>query len=81
MKPVVFVMPGQEALGESLLALGNFEKGVLELRHFPDGESYVRVHGNVADAQILILCQLHKPDEKILPLFVAGRDPTRPRCA
>jgi ribose-phosphate pyrophosphokinase len=70
MKPIVFVMPGQEALGESLLALGDFEKGVLELRHFPDGESYVRVHGDVAGAQVLILCQLHRPDEKILPLLL-----------
>ena len=70
MRPIVFVMPGQEALGESLLALGDFEKGVLELRHFPDGESYVRVHGDVEDRQVFILCQLHRPDEKILPLLL-----------
>lgn len=70
MRTIVFVMPGQEGLGESLLALGDFEKGVLELRRFPDGESYVRVRSGVADAQILILCQLHQPDEKILPLLL-----------
>tara|TARA_R100001377_G_scaffold80172_1_gene58873 strand:- start:2180 stop:3043 length:864 start_codon:yes stop_codon:yes gene_type:complete len=63
-------MPGQEALGESLLAGGDFETGVLELRHFPDGESYVRVLGDVAGAQIIILCQLHQPDAKILPLLL-----------
>lgn len=70
MRPVIFVMPGQEALGESLLALGDFEKGVVELRRFPDGESYVRVHGDVASREILILCQLYQPDEKILPLLL-----------
>lgn len=70
MRTIVFVMPGQEALGESLFTLGDFERGVVELRKFPDGESYVRVHGDVADAQVLILCQLHQPDEKILPLLL-----------
>ena len=70
MKPIMFIMPGQEELGESLLAGGGFEKGVLELRNFPDGESYIRVLSDVADAQIIILCQLHQPNEKILPLLL-----------
>lgn len=70
MRTIVFVMPGQEALGESLFALADFDRGVLELRNFPDGESYVRVHGDVKDAQIIIVCQLHQPDAKILPLLL-----------
>lgn len=70
MKKILLVMPGQEALGESLLRLGNFEKGVLELRNFPDGETYIRVHSEVKDAQVVILCQLHQPDAKVLPLLL-----------
>lgn len=70
MRRILFVMPEQEALGDSLLKLGGFEPGDLELRQFPDGESYVRVRSDVANAQVLILCQLHRPDDKILPLLL-----------
>lgn len=70
MRQVLFVMPGQEALGASLIAAGSFDKGELELRHFPDGESYVRVCSDVKGARVAILCQLHHPDEKFLPLLL-----------
>lgn len=70
MRKILFVLPGLEALGESLCSLGGFERGVLELRHFPDGESYVRVDSDVRCAQVVLLCQLHHPDEKILPLLL-----------
>ncbi|MCP5356652.1 MAG: ribose-phosphate pyrophosphokinase [Pseudomonadales bacterium] len=70
MRRILFVLPGQEELGASLQSLGSFEQGVLELRHFPDGESYVRVDSEVRGAQVLILCQLHHPDDKILPLLL-----------
>ncbi len=70
MKKILFVMPGQEALGASLISGGGFEQGEFELRHFPDGETYVRVISPVRGAQVLILCQLHRPDEKFLPLLL-----------
>ncbi|MCP5329850.1 MAG: ribose-phosphate diphosphokinase [Gammaproteobacteria bacterium] len=70
MRRILFVMSGQEALGASLQDLGSFEKGVLELRQFPDGETYVRVDSDVRGAQVVLLCQLHHPDEKILPLLL-----------
>ena len=70
MRKILIVMPGQEALGDSLIKAGGFEQGKLELRHFPDGESYVRVCSDVHGAQVAILCQLHHPDEKFLPLML-----------
>ncbi len=70
MRRILFVLPEQEALGDLLLKLSGFEPGDLELRQFPDGESYVRVRSDVANAQVLILCQLHRPDDKILPLLL-----------
>lgn len=70
MKKILFVMPGQEALGASLIEAGALTQGDLELRRFPDGESYVRVCSDVQGAQVAILCQLHHPDEKFLPLLL-----------
>ncbi len=43
------------------------------LRHFPDGESYVRIDAPVADREVILLCTLDRPDDKLLSLlFAAG---------
>lgn len=68
MKPVVFVLPGNEPLGEKLTASGSFEAGEFTLRNFPDGETYARILSDVADKHIFVLCSLNNPDPKLLPL-------------
>jgi ribose-phosphate pyrophosphokinase len=63
-------MPGQDALAASLQTLAAFEPGQMSLRQFPDGETYIRVLDDVRGAEVAILCQLHHPDEKTLPLLL-----------
>lgn len=70
MSTLLYVMPEQEQLANSLLASGEFVAGEMELRRFPDGETYIRVLDDVADAEIAILCQLHQPDTKVLSLLL-----------
>ncbi len=69
MKPIVFSFSGNELLSESITAGIKGEKGKLEIRQFPDGETYVRVMSDVKDKQIIIVCTLHQPDAKLLPLL------------
>jgi ribose-phosphate pyrophosphokinase len=40
----------------------------LELRHFPDGETYVRITADVRREDIFIVCTLARPDVQFLPL-------------
>ena len=42
-----------------------------EFRHFPDGESYVRIIDPVPES-ITILCGLEHPDTKIVPLILSA---------
>jgi len=74
MKRVLLTMPGQATLAESLCEQADLQTGLqagqMELRRFPDGESYVRVLSDVKGADVAILCQLHHPDDKILPLLL-----------
>ena len=45
----------------------------MTLRRFPDGESYVQVETSAAQRDVGLVCTLHRPDDKILPLlFVAA---------
>jgi len=73
MKTIIFSFPGNELLSESIIAGIEGEKGSFTLRQFPDGESYVRVLSEVEGKNVFIVCTLHQPDSKILPLlFLCG---------
>lgn len=62
---IVFAFPEQAALAESM----DFPLGDWQWRHFPDGESYVRVMSDVKGKPVAILCSLNRPDAKALPLI------------
>jgi ribose-phosphate pyrophosphokinase len=70
---IVFAMPGNERLASELAALTGSEQGSLECRHFPDGESYVRVHSEVRNEDVFLVCTLAGADEQFLPLVFAAR--------
>ncbi len=69
MKPIIFSLPGNESLAESITAGIKGKKGVFEIRQFPDGETYVRVLSDVKEKTVFIVCTLHQPDAKLLPLL------------
>jgi ribose-phosphate pyrophosphokinase len=73
----VVAMPGNEKLADDLAAALKFERIAATVRHFPDGESNVRVEGAVQGLHVLIACTLDRPDAKLVPLLLlacAARD-------
>lgn len=69
----VIALPGNEPLARALAAAIGTRVVELGARRFPDGESYVRLLGNVAGERILMACTLADPDPQFLRLaFVAG---------
>lgn len=69
MKTILFALPGNEFLLRQLAGQLNAETGEAEIRHFPDGETYVRIKSDVKDKRVVLVCTLHLPDEKLLPLY------------
>lgn len=69
MKPIVFSMPGNELLSESILIGLEGERGNFTERQFPDGETYIRILSNVEEKEVIVVCTLHEPNPKLLPLF------------
>lgn len=47
----------------------NAEIGNVTFRKFPDGETYTRILSDVKDKRVVLICTLHEPDEKLLPLY------------
>ena len=70
---VLFTMPGNEAIGNSLLKLLHAQPGEAIIRHSPDGETYVKVLTVMTERRAVIVCALHHPDDKILPLYFLAK--------
>ncbi|TND07205.1 MAG: ribose-phosphate pyrophosphokinase [Bacteroidetes bacterium] len=73
MKTILFCFPGNEVLAKKLSEKPGFAIGGLEIRQFPDGESYVRIISNVKDCRSILICSLDRPDNKLLPLYFTCR--------
>jgi len=70
---VLLSVPGSEATVERLRARLDAEVGAVTVRHFPDGELYVRIDAPVAGRDVVLVCGLDRPADKILPfLFLAA---------
>lgn len=69
--PLVIVMPGAEHLAEAFSAAG-FERAETVFRKFPDGESYVRILSETAGRDVVLLCHLHDPDARLMPVLLAA---------
>lgn len=66
---VLFVFPEDEKLGESLKKHVSVEIAKATIRHFPDGESFVQIHTDVKDKDVVVLCGLNQPDSKVMALM------------
>lgn len=62
--------PGNEALAASLAAACGGGVVPVEHRNFPDGETYLRVGGDVCDRTVVVACGLDHPDAKTVGLYL-----------
>lgn len=69
MKSIVLALPGNEKLAERIAEQLHTNVGKVTIRHFPDKESYIRIHDEVKDKKVIMVCSLYEPDEKLLPLY------------
>lgn len=73
MKTILFALPGNEELARLLAERLGAELGEAALRHFPDGESYVRILSDVNGKKAVLACTLDRPDAKLLPLYFLSK--------
>lgn len=68
MTKIVFSHPGNEQMATAIAKGLDCSLGALEIRNFPDGESYVRLITDVLDREAIVVATLHRPDDKFLSL-------------
>lgn len=71
-KPLIVALPGNEALADALCGAFDGDRGALEVRSFPDGETYLRHESSVDGRDVVLVCTLDRPDTKFLPLVFAA---------
>ena len=72
MQRLIFPLPGNQAFAEQLAAAVDGELGSIETRRFPDGECYVRLHGDPRGRAVDLVCTLAQPDLQFLSLVFAA---------
>ncbi|MFZ1103829.1 MAG: ribose-phosphate diphosphokinase [Hyphomicrobiaceae bacterium] len=70
--PLLVPMPGNENLVGGLAAKLGCEVGHIEMRQFPDGETYLRLLTSPSGRAVVIVCTLDHPNDKLLPLLFAA---------
>lgn len=73
MKTIFFALPGNEDITNKLAKKTKCEIGEVNIRQFPDGETYVQLKSDVKEKRIILVCSLHRPDEKLLPLYFLAK--------
>lgn len=71
-EPLLVALPGNEGFGGALARAAGVEIGRIEVRRFPDGETYLRYDTLPRLRPVILLCSLDRPDGKLLPLLFAA---------
>lgn len=72
MRPLLVAMPQNEKLTNDLAATLGWDTGRLEIRAFPDSETYLRFIDSPANRPVALICTLCQRNEKVLPLLFAA---------
>lgn len=70
--PLLFPLPGNDDLASKLANLVDAELGQIDMRRFPDGETYLRLMTSPVGRSVGLVCTLDRPDAKFLPLIFAA---------
>ena len=69
MKTIIFAFPEYQKIADSIITKLSCEKGELTLRNYPDKESYVRILSEVKDKNVILVCGLDDPNQRIMSLI------------
>ena len=72
MTTLIVPLPGNEALAEVVAKALSCDRGRLETRQFPDGESYLRFADDLGNRAVVLVCTLSRPNDKLLDLLFAA---------
>jgi ribose-phosphate pyrophosphokinase len=73
MEKLYFSFGGHDALTDTLVKKSQASLAEIIVRRFPDGESYVRILTEVKNKELVLVCNLHQPDDKLMSLYFLAK--------
>src|SRR4051812_7074039 len=70
---LMVAMPGNAVLAAGVARQLGCQVGALAMHQFPDGEHNPRFGCDVVGHDLILACTLDRPDEKVLPLYLAAQ--------
>jgi ribose-phosphate pyrophosphokinase len=70
--PLILAMPGNDAMAQALAGRLGGDYQEIEVRAFPDGETYLRLGSDPKGRTLVIVCTLDHPNDKLLALLFAA---------
>jgi len=68
-KPLIIKFNSDPDIAGRLMEILPAEQAEYKFRHFPDGETYLRIETPCADREVVLVSSLEHPDSKLLPLI------------
>lgn len=69
MNTIIFYYPADEKLARNIAKVSGYSLGEAVFRQFPDKESHVKIITDVKSANVILVCSLNNPNEKIMPII------------
>ncbi len=73
MERLILALPENERLTETIAKKMQLPLAAMTFRHFPDGETYLRIHSDVKDKEVILIATLYQPDSKLLPMYFLAK--------
>ncbi|RDI43426.1 ribose-phosphate pyrophosphokinase [Aquicella lusitana] len=70
---IIMPLPAYTQLAVALASQLRIEIGTIEVRNFPDDESYIRLDSDVKNKTVILVCGLEHPNNKSMPLMFAAQ--------
>lgn len=70
--PMVFSLFGHDELANTIHQTLNYELGKITQHQFPDAETIMTIHSDIAGRDLIFISSLDNPNEKIMPLIFAA---------
>ncbi len=69
MQPIIFNFPKYQNLANSISTKLQYKQGKLEMRHYPEGESYVRLLSDVKNQEVILICGLEDANQNAMAIM------------
>ena len=73
MNSLIFPLEGNEDFAKKIAAKHKLPLAQFQFRHFPDGETFIKIDSDVKGKDCIIVCTLNEPDAKVTPLLLLAK--------